>query len=349
MDVVGYAVQGEKKKLAPWSFRRRDVGSADVAVAIEWSGVCHSDIHTARSEWGDVDFPCVPGHEIVGLVTEIGSAVTKFSVGQRVGVGVYVDSCRKCEQCLSGMSNYCREGMTGTYNNPARDGSGYTLGGYATGIVVDEAYVVNVPDSLDPAATAPLLCAGITLYSPLKEWGAGPGKKVGIIGLGGLGHMGVKFASALGAHVTVFSHSASKKEDALAMGADDFVVTRDESVLEAHHKQFHLVINTVSAPIDLNLYLELLGLDGTLVMVGLAPEHYPINAFSMLPQRRRIAGSMIGPVGQLQEMLDFAGKHNIVSDIEVIKAPYLNEAWDRVVESDVRYRFVIDASTFTSD
>jgi uncharacterized zinc-type alcohol dehydrogenase-like protein len=330
MDVVGYAVQGEKKKLAPWSFRRRDVGSADVAVAIEWSGVCHSDIHTARSEWGDVDFPCVPGHEIVGLVTEIGSAVTKFSVGQRVGVGVYVDSCRKCEQCLSGMSNYCREGMTGTYNNPARD-------------------VVNVPDSLDPAATAPLLCAGITLYSPLKEWGAGPGKKVGIIGLGGLGHMGVKFASALGAHVTVFSHSASKKEDALAMGADDFVVTRDESVLEAHHKQFHLVINTVSAPIDLNLYLELLGLDGTLVMVGLAPEHYPINAFSMLPQRRRIAGSMIGPVGQLQEMLDFAGKHNIVSDIEVIKAPYLNEAWDRVVESDVRYRFVIDASTFTSD
>ena len=348
MDVVGYAVHGEREQLAPLTFARRDVGSADVAIEIEWSGVCHSDIHTARSEWGDVMFPCVPGHEIVGSVTAVGSDVTTFSVGQRVGVGVYVDSCRECVHCLSGMSNYCVKGMIGTYNNPERDGDSYTLGGYATGIVVDQGYVVNVPESLDPAGAAPLLCAGITLYSPLKKWGAGPGKKVGIIGLGGLGHMGVKFAKALGAHVTVFSHSASKRDDAVSMGADDFIVTNDEAVFEIHQKQFDLVINTVSAPIDLNLYLELLGLDGTLVMVGLAPEPYPIKAFSMLAQRRRIAGSMIGPVSQLQEMLDFAAEHNIVSDVEVISADYINEAWDRVVESDVRYRFVIDASTFAT-
>ena len=347
MDVIGYAVHGEREKLAPLEFSTRDVGPADVAVSIEWSGVCHSDIHTGRSEWGEVLFPCVPGHEIVGRVVEVGADVTKFSVGQRVGVGVYVDSCRECDQCVAGMSNYCAKGMIGTYNVPEREGDGYTLGGYASGIVVDHGYVVSVPESLDPAGAAPLLCAGITLYSPLKEWGAGPGKKVGIIGLGGLGHMGVKFAKALGAHVTVFSHSASKKEDALAMGADDFILTTDESVFETHKQQFDLIINTVSAPIDLNLYLELLGLDSTLVMVGLAPEPYPIKAPTMLAQRRRIAGSMIGPVAQLQEMLDFAGEHNIVSDVEVIKADYLNEAWDRVVESDVRYRFVIDASTFT--
>jgi uncharacterized zinc-type alcohol dehydrogenase-like protein len=282
----------------------------------------------------------------VGRVTEVGAQVNKFKVGQRVGVGVYIDTCRECEHCLSGMSNYCLNGMTGTYNNPERDGEGYTLGGYATGIVVDHGYVVNVPESLDPAGAAPLLCAGITLYSPLKEWGAGPGKKVGIVGLGGLGHMGVKFAHALGAHVTVFSHSESKKADALSMGADDFIVTTDETVFETHKKQFDLIINTVSAPIDLNDYLELIALDGTLVMVGLAPEPYPIKAFSMLAQRRRIAGSMIGPVGQLQEMLDFAAEHNIGSDVEIIKAEQINEAWDRVVDSDVRYRFVIDASSF---
>ena len=348
MDVVGYAVHNEREKLAPLKFARRDVGAEDVAIAIEWSGVCHSDIHTGRSEWGDVIFPCVPGHEIVGRVTAVGSDVIKFSVGQQVGVGVYVDSCRECEHCLSGMSNYCVKGMIGTYNNPDREGDGYTLGGYANGIVIDHGYVVDVPESLDPAGAAPLLCAGITLYSPLKEWGAGPGKKVGIVGLGGLGHMGVKFAKALGAHVTVFSHSASKKDDALAMGADDFIVTTDETVFDTHQKQFDLLVNTVSAPIDLNLYLELLGLDGTLVMVGLAPEPYPIKAFSMLAQRRRIAGSMIGPVAQLEEMLNFAAEHAIVPDVEVIKADYINEAWDRVVKSDVRYRFVIDASTFAT-
>jgi uncharacterized zinc-type alcohol dehydrogenase-like protein len=244
------------------------------------------------------------------------------------------------------MSNYCREGMIGTFDALERDGKSITKGGYSNGIVVDQGYVVSVADSLDPAATAPLMCAGVTLYSPLKEWGAGPGKKVGIIGLGGLGHMGVKFAHALGAHVTVFSHSESKRTDALGMGADDFIVTTDGTVFETHKKQFDLIINTVSAPIDLNDYLELVALDGTLVMVGLAPEPYPIKAFSMLAQRRRLAGSMIGPVGQLQEMLDFAAEHKIGSDIEIIKAEEINEAWDRVVDSDVRYRFVIDASSF---
>lgn len=346
MDVRGYAVMAEKEKLVPWSFQRRDVGTDDVQIAIEWSGICHSDIHTGRSEWGDFNFPLVPGHEIVGRVTGVGANVSRFAVGQRVGVGVYVDSCRTCDNCLSGMSNYCREGMIGTFDALERDGKSITKGGYSNGIVVDQGYVVSVADSLDPAATAPLMCAGVTLYSPLTEWGAGPGKKVGIIGLGGLGHMGVKFAHALGAHVTVFSHSESKRTDALGMGADDFIVTTDGTVFETHKKQFDLIINTVSAPIDLNDYLELLALDGTLVMVGLAPEPYPIKAFSMLAQRRRIAGSMIGPVGQLQEMLDFAAEHKIGSDIEIIKAEEINEAWDRVVDSDVRYRFVIDASSF---
>jgi len=346
MDVRGYAVHAEKEPLAPIVFSRRPVGVDDVAIAIEFSGVCHSDIHTGRGEWGDINFPLVPGHEIIGHVVEVGSGVSRFSVGQRVGVGVYVDSCRVCVNCKSGMSNYCLEGMIGTFDALERDGQSITKGGYSNGIVVDQGYVVSVPENLDPAATAPLMCAGITLYSPLKEWGAGPGKKVGIVGLGGLGHMGVKFAHALGAHVTVFSHSESKRKDALSMGADDFIVTSDGSVFTTHAKQFDLIINTVSAPIDLNDYLELIALDGTLVMVGLAPEPYPIKAFSMLGQRRRIAGSMIGPVFQLQEMLDFAGKHNIVSDIETIDAEGINAAWDRVVESDVRYRFVIDASTF---
>jgi uncharacterized zinc-type alcohol dehydrogenase-like protein len=346
MEVRGYAVMAEKESLVPWNFQRRDVGADDVQIAIEWSGVCHSDIHTGRSEWGDVTFPLVPGHEIIGRVTEVGQNVSRFSVGQKVGVGVYVDSCRTCKNCVAGMSNYCVKGMIGTFDALERDGVSVTRGGYSNGIVVDQGYVVSVAESLDGSAAAPLLCAGITLYSPLKEWGAGPGTTVGIIGLGGLGHMGVKFAHALGAHVTVFSHSESKRADAMAMGADDFIVTTDRSVFETHQKQFDLIINTVSAPIDLNDYLELIGLDGTLVMVGLAPEPYPIKAFSMLAQRRRIAGSMIGPVGQLQEMLDFAAEHNIVSDVEVVDASYINEAWERVVASDVRYRFVIDASTF---
>jgi len=346
METRGYAVMAEKEALKPFTFSRRDVGPGDVQIDIEFSGVCHSDIHTGRSEWGDVSLPCVPGHEIVGRVTSVGAEVSQFSLGQRVGVGVYVDSCRTCENCLSGMSNYCVEGMTGTYNAPERSGLGVTQGGYATMIVVDQGYVVSVSESLDPAGVAPLLCAGITLYSPLKEFGAGKDVKVGIVGLGGLGHMGVKFAAAMGADVTVFSHSESKREDALAMGANDFIVTTDESIFVTHAKKFDLLINTVSAPLDLNLYLELLGLDGTLVMVGLSPEPYPIRAFSMLAQRRRMAGSMIGPVGELQEMLDFAAKHDIVSDVEVINADYINESWDRVVASDVRYRFVIDASTF---
>jgi uncharacterized zinc-type alcohol dehydrogenase-like protein len=263
----------------------------------------------------------------------------------RAGVGVFIDSCRKCENCLAGENQYCLEGMTGTYNGYERDGKTVAQGGYASAIVVNEDYVLHLPENLEMSGIAPLLCAGITLYSPLKHWGAGPGKKVGIIGLGGLGHMGVKFAHALGAEVTVLSHSANKEADAKNMGADHFILTKDESVFEKYKNHFDLLINSVSAPMDLNKYANMLKLNGSLVMVGLSGEPYPIDAFTMLNQRRRIAGSMIGGMKQTQEMLDFAGKHNIVSDVEIIKADEINKAYDRVVNSDVKYRFVIDAKT----
>ncbi len=263
----------------------------------------------------------------------------------KAGVGVFIDSCRKCENCLAGENQYCLEGMTGTYNGYERDGKTVAQGGYSSAIVVHQDYVLQIPDNLDMAGVAPLLCAGITLYSPLKHWGAGPGKKVGIIGLGGLGHMGVKFAHALGAEVTVLSHSANKEADAKKMGADHFILTKDEEVFEKYKNHFDLLINSVSATLDLNLYLSMLKLNGSLVMVGLSGQPYPIDAFSMLNQRRRIAGSMIGGMKQTQEMLDFAGKHNIVSDVEIITAAEINKAYDRVVASDVKYRFVIDAKT----
>ena len=345
MEVMGYAVHGEREKLAPLKFARRDVGPADVAIQIEWSGVCHSDIHTGRSEWGEVMFPCVPGHEIVGRVIEVGSDVTQFSTGQRVGVGVYVDSCRECEHCLSGMSNYCVKGMIGTYNNPEREGDGYTLGGYATGIVVDHGYVVTVPESLDPAGAAPLLCAGITLYAPLARFNVGKGTKVAVVGLGGLGHMGVKFAVAMGAEVTVISHSASKEADAKKLGAHHFLLSSDDEQMKSHRFAFDVILNTVSVPIDVDAYLELLGYQGTFVQIGLSGQPYCFSAGTILYQGRSIVGSMIGSVGQLREMLNFAGEHGIHSDVEVITADYINTAYERVVASDVRYRFVIDAST----
>jgi uncharacterized zinc-type alcohol dehydrogenase-like protein len=287
----------------------------------------------------------VPGHEIAGIVKEVGSSVTKFKPGMRAGVGVFIDSCRKCENCLAGENQYCLEGMTGTYNGYERDGKTVAQGGYSSAIVVNEDYVLHLPENLEMAGIAPLLCAGITLYSPLKHWGAGPGKKVGIIGLGGLGHMGVKFAHALGAEVTVLSHSANKEADAKNMGADHFILTKDEAIFENYKNHFDLLINSVSAPMDLNKYANMLKLNGSLVMVGLSGEPYPIDAFTMLNQRRRIAGSMIGGMKQTQEMLDFAGKHNIVSDVEIINASEINKAYDRVVASDVKYRFVIDAKT----
>ena len=341
----GYAALESGADLVPFEFERRDVGPADVQVEITHAGVCHSDIHTVNGDWGDQHFPIVPGHEIVGRVVAVGSEVTNFSVGDYAGVGVYVDSCRECENCLAGHSHACLKGMTGTYANPERHHEGWTQGGYSTQIVVDQGYVVHVPDALDPAGAAPLLCAGITLYSPLKRFAAGPGKKVAVVGLGGLGHMGVKFAVAMGAEVTVISHSPEKEEDAKKLGAHHFLVSSDDAQMDEHRYHFDLILNAVSVPIDVDRYLELLGYNGTFVQIGLSGQPYCFSAPVILNQGRSIVGSMIGSVGELQDMLNFAGEHGIHSDVEVITADYINTAYERVVASDVRYRFVIDAST----
>ena len=346
MKVRGYAAMQAKEALKSWEFERRELGTNDVQLDIAYAGICHSDIHQAREEWGPAIFPMVPGHEIAGFVTAIGSGVTKFKVGDKIGVGVFVDSCRKCDACKNGLQQYCAEGMTGTYNQLERDGKTPAMGGYSNIFVINEDYAVTIPDNLPLDGVAPLLCAGITLYSPLKNWKAGPGKKVGVMGLGGLGHMGVKFAHAMGAEVTVFSHSESKKADALAMGADHFVVTKNPDVLTPLKSSFDLILNTVSAELDINLYLDLIKLDGTLVVIGLPGKPYAVEAGGLLAKRRSLAGSMIGGIPQLQEMLNFCGEKNIVSDVEVIKVDYINQAYDRTVASDVKYRFVIDASTF---
>jgi len=346
MNTRGYAVLKEGAPLEPYSFNRRELRANDVAFDITHAGICHSDIHTARSEWGSPLLPLVPGHEIVGIVTAVGPEATKFAIGDRIGVGVFVDSCGTCENCLKGLQNYCAEGMTGTYNGLERDGVTPALGGYSNKFVINANYAVKIPANLDLAAVAPLLCAGITLYSPLRHWNVKPGMKVGIIGLGGLGHMGVKLAAAMGANVTVFSHSQSKEADAKAFGAHNFVLTKDENFFEPHKESFDLILNTVSAEIDINSYLHLLKTDGTLVVIGLPGKPYAVNVFNLLRLRRSIAGSMIGGMPELQEMLDFCGEHSIVSEVEVIKADYINEAYERTIASDVRYRFVIDASTF---
>jgi uncharacterized zinc-type alcohol dehydrogenase-like protein len=341
MQSKGYAVLEASKPLVPFSFTRRELRPADVAVAIEYAGICHSDIHQAREEWGPAIFPMVPGHEIAGIVSAIGSAVTKFKVGDRIGVGVFIDSCRECSSCKAGLEQYCTQGMTGTYNGYERDGKTVAQGGYSDSFVVDQDYAVKIPSNLDMAGVAPLLCAGITLYSPLKNWSAGKGKKVGIIG-----HMGLKFSAALGAHTTVFSHSPSKEKDARAMGADDFVVTKDPEALAKLPKDFDLILNTVSADMNLTPFVDLLQLDGTLVLIGLPGKPYEINTPSLLGQRRSISGSMIGGIAETQEMLDFCGKHNILSEVEVIEPGYINEAYERTVKSDVKYRFVIDTKKF---
>lgn len=345
MNTRSYAVMEAKKPLVPYEFDRRDLGAHDVALDIAYAGICHSDIHQAREEWGPAIFPMVPGHEIAGTVTSIGSSVTKFRVGDKIGVGVFVDSCRTCENCKQGLQQYCLEGMTGTYNQLERDGKTVAMGGYSNYFVINEDYAVHIPANLPLEGVAPLLCAGITLYSPIKHWNVGPGKKVAVMGLGGLGHMGVKFAVAMGAEVTVLSHSPHKKDDALAMGAHHFVATNDDSVFAAHAKTFDVILNTVSAELDINKYVSLLKLDGTLVVIGLPGKPYAVHVGSLLDGRRSIAGSMIGGIPQLQEMLNFCGEKSIVSDVEVIKADYINEAYERTVASDVKYRFVIDAST----
>ena len=346
MNTRAYAVLAAKEKLVPYEFDRRALGSHDVALDIAYAGICHSDIHQAREEWGPAIFPMVPGHEIAGTVTAVGSAVSKFKVGDLIGVGVFVDSCRVCENCKAGLQQYCLEGMTGTYNQLERDGVTVAMGGYSNYFVINEDYAVTIPANLPLEGVAPLLCAGITLYSPIKHWGVGPGKKVAVMGLGGLGHMGVKFAAALGADVTVLSHSPEKAADARAMGAHSFIATNDKSVFKEHAKTFDVILNTVSAEVDIDLYLNLLKLDGTLVVIGLPGKPYALNAGTLLNGRRSIGGSMIGGMPELQEMLNFCGEKNIVSDVEVIKADYINEAYERTVASDVKYRFVIDASTF---
>lgn len=345
IKVQGYAADKAKAPLAPFSFERREVGERDVLIDIKFCGVCHSDIHQARDEWGGSIFPMVPGHEIVGLVTQVGSKVNHCKVGDKVGVGCMVDSCRRCINCKEDLEQFCSEGMTGTYNSRSRDGTYINQGGYSTKIVVNEDFVLHLPNNLPLDATAPLLCAGITLYSPLNHWQAGPGKKVAIIGLGGLGHMGVKIAHAMGAEVTVLSHSMKKEADAKRLGADHFYDTSDKSTFSKLANHFDLMINTVSAQLDWNAYLNLLKRDGTMVVVGI-PEHtIPIGAFSLIGGRRSIAGSLIGGIKETQEMLDFCGKHNLTSDIELIDIQQINEAYERVIKSDVRYRFVIDIAS----
>ena len=345
MNVRGLAALSKNAPLTPYSFTRRELLPNDVAIDIKYAGICHSDIHQVREEWGGARFPMVPGHEIAGVVSAIGSSVSKFAIGDLIGVGVFIDSCRDCSSCNQGLEQYCEKGMTPTYNGVERDGVTPTMGGYCDGYVINENYAVKIPAGLDLAAVAPLLCAGITLYSPLKHWKAGPGKKVAVMGLGGLGHMGVKFAHALGAEVTVLSHSPRKEADARQLGADHFVVTSDPAQMKLNKRKFDLILNTVSAEHDINDYLSLLTTDGTLVVIGLPGVPFAVNADSLLSGRRSMAGSMIGGISELQEMLDFCGEKNIVSEIELIKADYVNTAYERTVKSDVRFRFVIDIAT----
>lgn len=345
MEVKGIAAFDPKSALGPYQFTRRAPRADDVVIDIKFCGICHSDIHQAKDEWGGSKYPMVPGHEIAGVVSAVGEKVQKFKVGDRVGVGCFVDSCRTCSSCEAGLEQYCQGGMTGTYNSVERDGSQATQGGYSTKIVVHEDYVLRIPENLPLDAAAPLLCAGITLYSPLAHWKAGPGKKVAIVGMGGLGHMGVKIAAAMGADVTVLSHSMRKQEDAKAFGAKEFFATSNPETFQKLRGKFDLIINTVSVGVDWNQLLGLLRLDGSLVVVGIPEEAVPVGAFSLIGGRRSLAGSLIGGIRETQEMLDFCGKHGIVCEIEKISASEVNTAYERVVKSDVRYRFVIDTAT----
>lgn len=344
-QVASYATQAADAPLAPFTISRREPGTDDVQIDILYCGICHSDIHQARSEWGPSIYPMVPGHEIVGRVTATGARVTNFKVGELVGVGCFVDSCRTCPSCAAGEEQYCDHGMVGTYNGYEKDGKTPTYGGYSKLIVVDKNYVLKVSEKLPVHATAPLLCAGITTYSPLRKFGVGKGTKVGVIGLGGLGHMGVKFAVAFGAEVTVISTSPNKEADARAMGAHHFLVSKDAEQMKAKAGYFDFLLNTVSAVNDYNAYLNLLTLDGTMVLVGAPPAPVPVSGFALIGRRRRLAGSLIGGIRETQEMLDFCAEHGIVCDVEVIPASKINESYERVMKSDVKYRFVIDCST----
>ncbi|EPY38178.1 alcohol dehydrogenase (NADP+) [Angomonas deanei] len=349
-DVKSWGALEAKKPLEPYQFTRRDVGPGDVSIKIAFCGVCHSDLHVVRDDWKNSTFPLVPGHEIVGHVTAVGDKVTKYKVGDTVGVGCLVDSCRDCRECQRGLEQYCPVKRTGTYNGKCTDGTGpVTMGGYSDHIVVREEFVLRIPEGLDLAATAPLLCAGITTYSPLKHWGVKEGSKVGVIGLGGLGHMAVKIAAAMGAEVTVFTTSESKVADAKRLGAHHSVISKDAAQMKAVFRTFNVIIDTVGVPHDLTPYLETLDLDGVHVLVGLPdtpnPE-FPPNRLVL--QRRSLAGSNIGGIPETQEMLDFCAAHHIVSDIELISIDYINEAYERMLKSDVKYRFVIDIASSLS-
>lgn len=344
-----YAAHSATTQLAPWTLKRRMPGTQDVDIEILYCGVCHSDLHAARSDWPGTVYPIVPGHEIVGRVTAVGAGVRRFRPGQLVGVGCLVDSCRKCASCADGLEQYCERGSIGTYNAPDKYSGGMTYGGYSTRIVVDEAFVLRIPETLDPAAAAPLLCAGITTYSPLRHWKVQPGMAVGVVGLGGLGHMAVKLAKAMGARVALFTTSPAKAEDARRLGAEEVVVSTDRAQMKAQSRRFDLILDTVAASHELDIYLRALKRDGTLVLIGVPDKpHAAPNVGNLVFQRRSIAGSLIGGIAETQEMLDFCAAHGIASDIELIPMQQINEAYERMLRSDVRYRFVIDMASLKS-
>ena len=347
-SVNAYAAPKAKDSLKPFQIQRREPGPHDVVIDIQYCGVCHSDIHQVRDEWGGARFPMVPGHEIAGIVSKVGSAVTRYQLGDKVGVGCFTDSCRQCDPCKANLQQFCEKSMVLTYNGLEKDGTTPTYGGYSTQIVVDENYVLKIPANLPLDKAAPLLCAGITTYSPLRTWKVKHKDKVAVVGLGGLGHMAVKLAAAMGAEVTVLSTSTKKKEDALRFGAKHFVNTTEKSAFEKHANSFDFMINTVAANIDLNPYLNLLKLDATMVLVGVPDKPAALNAFPLISRRRRLAGSLIGGIKETQEMLDFCGEKSIACDIELIPIDKINEAYDRVVKGDVHYRFVIDIKTLHS-
>jgi uncharacterized zinc-type alcohol dehydrogenase-like protein len=345
----GYAARSAGAPLAPFAFERRDVGPRDVLIEIQFCGVCHSDIHQVRDEWGGSIYPMVPGHEIVGRVARVGAEVTKFKEGDLAGVGCFVDSCRVCRNCREGEEQYCENHRVVTYNGTEKDEKTPTFGGYSTRIVVDEDYTLKVPTTLPLANVAPLLCAGITTYSPLRRFKVGEGQRVGVVGLGGLGHMGVKLAASMGARVTVFSTSPDKERDARGLGAHDFVVTRDPARLEALAGKYDFILDTVSAQHDLNLYLNLLGREGVLALVGVPEKPMGVEAFSLIANGRVLAGSMIGGIRETQEMLDYCAGHGISSDVEIIPIQRIEEAYERTVKGDVRYRFVIDIASLKNE
>ena len=345
--VLGYAAQSPSTPLAPFAFQRRATGPRDVALDILYCGVCHSDLHTVRNEWQGTVYPSVPGHEIVGRVTAVGAEVSKFRIGDLVGVGCMVDSCQHCQPCAQSLEQYCENGFTGTYNGPEQGTGANTYGGYSSHIVVRESFVLRIShDAAELAAVAPLLCAGITTYSPLRQWNVGPGHKVGIVGLGGLGHMGVKIAAAMGAHVVLFTTSAGKRDDALRLGAKEVVVSKNADEMTAHASSFDFILNTVAAPHDLDAFLVLLKLDGTMTLVGAPASPHPSpGVFNLIMKRRRLAGSLIGGIQETQDMLDFCARHGIVSDVELIRMDQIETAFERMLKSDVKYRFVVDMSS----